>query len=279
MWAVPHHGTPCYSTAYHCGFPAYIKWYCYRSHNSHWLTISSMFMTPETISFGGGHHGSQEGNTLYQVEEWDHEHYCMTCWMDYTGVEFSIRVNQSLVIDPNPQDMLSQLDRTGSLMQLWWGHLSELVWQSWRIWYWWLEREMQGRGRCREGLSRMSSEGWMIWSIKIGWAASSLIASSLTLLMILWIFLTPLILIRHLTHHDSHTALRQYPLLIESSHWIKSSFHLYPIFPWWVTVFCFITHFLSDISSDLSCCSEKELSGIFLWLIDKQSLTDSRNVA
>jgi len=41
----------------------------------------------------------------------------------------------------------------------------------------------------------------------------------------------------------------------------------------------FITHFLFDLSSDLSCCSEKELSGIFLWLIDEQSLIDLRNVA
>jgi len=51
------------------------------------------------------------------------------------------------------------------------------------------------------------------------------------------------------------------------------------IFPWWVTVFRFITHFLFDLSSDSSCCSEKELSGIFLWLIDEQSLTDLWNVA
>src|SRR5882724_6221337 len=85
--------------------------------------------------------------------------------------------------------------------------------------------------RHREGLSGMSSEGWRIWCIKIGCAASLPITSSFTLLMILRIFLTPLILIRHLTHYDSHTALRQYPLLIESSHQIKPSFHLYPIFP------------------------------------------------
>src|SRR5882724_12209509 len=88
---------------------------------------------------------------------------------------------------------------------------------------------MRERGRCREGLSRMSSEGWRIWSIKIGWATSSIITSSFTLLMILWIFLTPLILIWHLTHYDSHS-------LEEVSHSspsqvIKSSFHLYPIFP------------------------------------------------
>jgi len=41
-------------------------------------------------------------------------------------------------------------------------------------------------------------------------------------------------------------------------------------------VFHFITHFLFDLSSDSSCCSEKDLSGIFLELIDEQSLTDLR---
>ena len=73
----------------------------------------------------------------------------------------------------------------------------------------------------------MSSEGKRIWSIKIDWAASSLITSSFTLLMILQIFLTPLILIQHLTHYDSqhydshsleavsHSSLSQ---VIRSSH-------------------------------------------------------------
>jgi len=47
--------------------------------------------------------------------------------------------------------------------------------------------------------------------------------------------------------------------------WIKSSFLFILIFPWWVTVFLFFTHFLFDLSSDSSCCSEKEISGIFLY--------------
>src|SRR5882724_11156110 len=92
-------------------------------------------------------------------------------------------------------------------------------------------REMPGRGRCRERLSGMRSEGRRIWRIKIGCATSSINTSSFTLLMILWTFLTPLILIWQLTHYDSHTALRQYPLLIESSHRIKPSFHFYLNFP------------------------------------------------
>jgi len=47
------------------------------------------------------------GTFFVRVEEQDHDHYWITCQMDYTGVEFSIRVDQDLVIDPNPQDMLS----------------------------------------------------------------------------------------------------------------------------------------------------------------------------
>jgi len=73
------------------------------------------------------HHGSREGNTLYQVEDRNDIYYWITCCMDHTGVEFSMRVGWDLVIDPNPQDMLSRLARVGSLMWLWWGHLSELV--------------------------------------------------------------------------------------------------------------------------------------------------------
>src|SRR5882724_3039390 len=70
------------------------------------------------------------GTHFIRVEDQDDNYYWITCWMDNTGVEFSIRVGQDLVIVPNPQDMLSQLARVGSLMWLWWGHLSELVRQS-----------------------------------------------------------------------------------------------------------------------------------------------------
>jgi len=92
--------------------------------------------------------------------------------------------------------------------------------------YWWLGREIRGRGECREELSGMSSEGQRIWNIKIDWEASSFITSRITLLMILW------------THpnlaSDSLWLTQPWesiPLLIESSHWIKSSFHFYPNFP------------------------------------------------
>jgi len=69
----------------------------------------------------------RRGTYFVRVEARDHDHYWITCWVDYTGVEFSTQVDQGLVIDPNPQDMLSQLDQVGSLIQLWWGHLSELI--------------------------------------------------------------------------------------------------------------------------------------------------------
>jgi len=70
------------------------------------------------------------GTCFIRVEDKDDDYYWITCWMDNTGVEFSIQVGWDLVIDPNPQDMLSQLAQVGSLMWLWWGHLSELIWWS-----------------------------------------------------------------------------------------------------------------------------------------------------
>jgi len=67
------------------------------------------------------------GTHFVRVEARDHDHYWITCRVDYTGVKFSTQVDQGLMIDLNPQDMLSRLDQVGSLMQLWWGHLSKLV--------------------------------------------------------------------------------------------------------------------------------------------------------
>jgi len=67
-------------------------------------TISSTFYDPRTISFGRGNHGSQEGNTLCQVEEG------ITTLLDHllSGPNrsgFATKVDWGLVIDPNPQDM------------------------------------------------------------------------------------------------------------------------------------------------------------------------------
>src|SRR5882724_10485206 len=69
----------------------------------------------------------RRGTHFIRVEDRNDIYYWITCRMDHTGVEFSMRVGQDLVIDPNPQDMLSRLAQVGSLMQLWWGHLSELI--------------------------------------------------------------------------------------------------------------------------------------------------------
>jgi len=99
------------------------------------------------------------GTQFVRVEARDQDHYWITCQVDNTGVKFTTQVNWGLVIDPNPQDVLSQLNQVGCLIWFWWGHLSKLVHQSWRIWYWWLGREMRGRGEHREGPSGMSSEG------------------------------------------------------------------------------------------------------------------------
>jgi len=62
--------------------------------------------------------GVGRGTHFIRVEDQDDNYYWITCWMDNTGVEFSIRVNRDLVIDPNPRDMLSRLARVGSLMWL-----------------------------------------------------------------------------------------------------------------------------------------------------------------
>src|SRR5882724_9311683 len=47
-------------------FPALIELYCHCSYYSYQPILSSMSMTPETISFGRGHHSSMKGNTLCQ---------------------------------------------------------------------------------------------------------------------------------------------------------------------------------------------------------------------
>jgi len=50
----------------HCGFWACIEWYCYFS-SSFLLTHYFLYVyDPESISFGRGHLGSWEGNTLWQ---------------------------------------------------------------------------------------------------------------------------------------------------------------------------------------------------------------------
>ena len=125
-------------------------------------------------------------------------------------------------------------------------------------------KEWRGEGREKEEwFVRDEGDGMMKIQHQT-WGASS--SQESPPLMILQTFLALLTLIWHMTH----TALRKYPtsLWVKSS--IKPSFLLYPIFPWWVTVFCFMTHFLSDLSSDLSysyqCCYVAESSRMY-WLM------------
>ena len=51
----------------------------------------------------------RRGMHFIRLEDQDDNYFWITCRMDNTGVEFSIRVGRDLVIDPNPQDMLSRL--------------------------------------------------------------------------------------------------------------------------------------------------------------------------
>jgi len=157
---------------------------------------------PETISFGRGHYGSQEGNTLCQGRS-----KRSRSLLDH----LLGGLNRSWVHNPSWLRSSDRPQPSRCFIMAWPSREFDvtLVGTAFQIhslvWYWWLGREMRGRGEHREGLSGMSSEGWRIWNIKIDWAASLLIASSFTLLMILWTFLEQLILIWHLTHYDSHS--------------------------------------------------------------------------
>jgi len=88
-----------------------------------------------------------------RVEDRDDIYYWITCRMDNTGVEFSMRVGRDLVIDPNPQDMLSRLARVGSLMRLG----GDIFLNSFdgpngcNIGDWEGRCEMRGRDKWREG--------------------------------------------------------------------------------------------------------------------------------
>jgi len=90
-------------------------------------------------------------------------------------------------------------------------------------------RERWRRGQVQRRASGMSSEGQRIWSIKIVLQHHQSSHQVFTF----WLFYQTFSDTTHpnsqLTHYDSH-ALGSIPLLIESSHQIKSSFHLYPIF-------------------------------------------------
>src|SRR5882672_12887700 len=70
------------------------------------------------------------GTRFVSIEAQDPQYYWINCQMDNTGIRFAVRVDRCLVIDPNPQNMSSWLDRVGKLIGLWCGHLFEFVHRS-----------------------------------------------------------------------------------------------------------------------------------------------------
>jgi len=70
------------------------------SYYSYWTHSFLQSMTPETISFGRGHHDSREGNMLSQGRSKRSNPTTGSLASDYTGASSQPKVNQSLVIDP-----------------------------------------------------------------------------------------------------------------------------------------------------------------------------------
>jgi len=108
-----------YSYGTHCGFWAYCA-YIYDIAITPSFLLTHYFLhvyDPRDHIIWERTSQSQEGKCFIRVEEWDNDHYWITCWMDYTGVKSH---SSWLRLDPNPQDMLSQLDQVGSMMWLWW---------------------------------------------------------------------------------------------------------------------------------------------------------------
>jgi len=162
------------------------------------------------------------------------------------------------VIDPNPQDVLSQLDQVGSLI---WsgGDICPNSFVGLEDAIWWLGREMRGRGSTEKGQARMSSEGQRIWNIKSdGQHHHS--SPQVHPLMILWNFWN-----NHPNSALTHTAWgSRYPTPLKSSHQTKSSFHYIYFFPDESLCFALITIFLLIYHLTSSCCSEMELMDISL---------------
>ena len=50
------------------------------------------------------------GTQFVRIEVRDQDHYWITCQVDNTGIEFTTQVDQLLVIDPDPQEVLVWLD-------------------------------------------------------------------------------------------------------------------------------------------------------------------------
>jgi len=159
--AVPHHGTSHWfqPTPYGnpCGFELFSGLYTIMwpslplsqpTHYSlHVYDLKDHYHVGETSTEVG------RGTRFIRVEDRDDLYYWITCCMDNTGVRISMRVGRDLVIDPNPQDILSRLARVGSLMWLWW----DIFLNSFdgpngcNIGDWEGRCEMRGRDKRREG--------------------------------------------------------------------------------------------------------------------------------
>ena len=77
----------------------------------------------------------------------------------------------------------------------------------------------------------------------------------------LWTFLTPLILIWHPTHYDSH-SLEAVSLLIESSDQIKLSFHLYSIFP--TMSHCVSSNILAKLDAEIAWMGARVPNNVYV---------------
>src|SRR5882724_1317523 len=74
--------------------------------------------------------GTRYGGIKYR----DPERYWITCRMDNTGVEFATWVARDFVIDLDPQDMISWINRVGMLLGVWSGRLLGLFYRPKRHW-------------------------------------------------------------------------------------------------------------------------------------------------
>src|SRR5882724_9062672 len=74
------------------------------------------------------------GTRYVGIEYRDPECYWITCRMDNTGVEFATCVARDFVIDPDPQDMISRINRVGMLLGVWSGRLLGLFYRPKHHW-------------------------------------------------------------------------------------------------------------------------------------------------
>jgi len=164
-----------------------------------------MSMTWETILFGTGQYGSREGNMICQGRGkrsqplLDHlpggQHRSQVHNSSWSRSSDRPQPSRCFITDWPSRE--SDVTLVGIAFQTHSMVLKDAILVNWKGG----ERERWSQRRVKQN----DSEGWRIWNIKVDWAASSLISSRFTLLMILQTFLEQLILIWHLTHYDSHS--------------------------------------------------------------------------